>query len=273
MAHVAEDPRFKKMLEDGVGAQMGEAAFEAASKGKKGFVAARRAWVQGRIDEAKKGTVVTFWAAMSQITERTSAATFAELPEIKEAFLGLDVADALARHLRGGHVTELTFPAFEEAVVALGGKPTHGGFFPYPIMHNGTKAIVLGAAGRLLEHDLRLPQGSHLRELFFVPDSAAGTSGQLLVAYWDPKSSKNVAYWSATPNEVFDWESDSYYAGVAPRIPGGPGISFGARPWASYRALTKAWKSGKRSSGRLARARPKTACTASSASISHSTGP
>lgn len=227
--HVAEDPRFKKMLEDGVGAQMGEAAFEAASKGKKGFVAARRAWVQGRIDEAKKGTVVTFWSAMGQITERTSAATFAELPEAKEAFLGLDVAEALARHLRGGHVAELTFPAFEEAVVALGGKPTFGGFHPYPLLHNGAKVIVLGASGRLLEHDLRLPQGSHLREVFFVPDSAAGTTGQLFVAYWDPKASKNVAYWSGAPNEIFDWDSEAYYGGVTPRIQGGGGVSFGGR--------------------------------------------
>jgi len=227
--HVAADPRFAKLLEDAVGAQMGQAEFEAAAKGKRGFVAARRAWVEARIAEASKGSLVTFVTGLTQIEQRTSAATFAEFPELKETFLRLDVAKGLACQLRGGHVTELTWPAFEQAIVDLGGKPTSGGFFPYPVLYTSAKAIVLGARGRLLEHDLRVPQGANLREVFFVPDSAAGDTGQLLVAYWDAKASKMVAYWSGAPSDVFDWEAEGYYGSAVARVPGGPGISFGGR--------------------------------------------
>lgn len=227
--HVAADPRFAKLLEDAVGAQMGQAAFEAAAKGKRGLVAARRAWVEARIDEASKGSLVTFVTGLTQIEQRTSAATFAEFPELKETFLRLDVAKGLGCQLRGGHVAELTWPAFEQAVVDLGGKPTSAGFFPYPVLYTSSKAIVLGARGRLLEHDLRVPQGANVRELFFVPDSASGETGQLLVAYWDAKGSKMVAYWSGSPSDVFDWEAEAFYGAAVARVPGGPGISFGGR--------------------------------------------
>jgi len=227
---LAADPRFTALLANAVGQRMGNAAFEASAKGKEGLRAARRAWVEARIGEAAAGAVPSLDAALKQIASKTSALTFAEFPEAKESFLALEAHKNLGVHLRGGVFAELTWPALERAATVLGKGATLAGFFPFPVVYNASKVLVLGPDAFLLEHDLKVPAGARLAEVLFVPSSAEGTTGQLLVVFWDPKAAKNMAYWSGASIEPFEWSDSGHHNGPAPRVPGGPGITFGGRP-------------------------------------------
>ncbi|MGW2638497.1 hypothetical protein [Streptomyces sp. NPDC001348] len=115
------------------------------------------------------------------------------------------VAPLLGRTLRTGILDELGWPALEEGLRLLDGKPGKGEdntltvteAWPALILARRHKAVVVGPEEILLEHELRLPDDLDRwqRPRFRYTD------GELLVMW--PQDGKQFGYWSARPSEVF----------------------------------------------------------------------
>ncbi|WP_327267053.1 DNA-binding protein [Streptomyces sp. NBC_01232] len=118
-----------------------------------------------------------------------------------------DLAETLARTLRGGLFEELAWPSWEEAVTELA--PGQGRealnvveAWPYLIVANQTQVRVIDAESTVLTHDLRVPTGhSHHHSFHYV-------DGELLV-FWSSWSTNGTqAYWHHSPGTVFTLDTD-----------------------------------------------------------------
>ncbi|MEU3462601.1 hypothetical protein ABZ721_22005 [Streptomyces sp. NPDC006733] len=116
-----------------------------------------------------------------------------------------DLAPILAATLRAGIVDELGWPALDEVYQRLdvADRPDRNHWimvaeaWPALIVATRDKAVVVGPEGVLLEHDLRLPvEFDQWRRPHF-----RYTDGELLVVWHE--DSKQRAYWSSRPSEVF----------------------------------------------------------------------
>ncbi len=118
-----------------------------------------------------------------------------------------DLAETLARTLRGGLFEELAWPSWEQAVAELG--PGQGRdslnvveAWPYLIVANQTQVRVIDADSTVLTHDLRVPTGTSYNHGFHYVD------GELLV-FWSSWSSNGTqGYWHHSPGTVFTLETD-----------------------------------------------------------------
>ena len=196
--HVAADPRFAALLDKAVASEAGDERFERHAAGKSAMLEARRRWLTALLDSAPE-TLPELQGRIERVTEQTTVKTFVEFPEALPKLQGWMVAPSLTRTLRGGIFGELWWKDFEAACLELGdGKtsPFLSGPFPHLVVSNGRRAIVLGAQGRVLEHDLQVPQNAKLRHLLYL-------DGQLLVAYRD-RNWVDKGYWSANPRKKLD---------------------------------------------------------------------
>ncbi|MGE0711513.1 MAG: hypothetical protein AB7T09_26290 [Planctomycetota bacterium] len=198
--HAAAQPRWRALLATAVGEAMGEAAFEEAARGKAGLRALREEWLARRLSELASGGLPDVREGLEQLVARTRAATFAEFPAYLPRLAAVDLAAALARSLRTGSLHELCWPALEAAVDELRAGPgedyVFSGSFPRAIASDGLRALVVGPAGRELEHELRVPAGAQLTDLRFV-------GGELFVRY-RTRDWKHLAYWSGAPDDAFE---------------------------------------------------------------------
>jgi hypothetical protein len=137
---------------------------------------------------------------VGRLERSVPARALAANPEAARRILGCDVAAALARTIRGGLLDELGWPALEEAREELSPGRWPGirlsQAWPNLVVADGSRAIVVGPAGRLLTHDVRLPAA--LRQRL---QGCLYAGGQVLVCWWD---GGHRAYWSGSPSEVFD---------------------------------------------------------------------
>jgi hypothetical protein len=219
---VAAEERFGSLLSTAVAAAMGQAAFEQSSRGKKGVVAARRAWVHAQV-EAIGGGMVALEATLPVVRDRTSYATFAEFPEERDALVAAAPHKSLARTLRGGLFDELGWAAAEEAMAELGGAKglKISGAMPYAVFHNAAKAIVVGA-GRVLEHDLHVKAPSEAEAMYFI-------GGQLFVRFYDRAQGGWRGYWSGAPQDTFPLDAEYlYFTPLSVTLPDGS-ATFGGR--------------------------------------------
>ncbi|MEU4565308.1 hypothetical protein [Micromonospora sp. NPDC023956] len=116
--------------------------------------------------------------------------------------LGVDLAEQVARSLRGGIVEELGWPDWEQAWQEVTGgdhrvELTRQEAWPYVILGGPTTVRVLGAEGIVLRHDLRIPAGDRWgRTGYHYVD------GQLLV-YWHSQALGYdlCGYWHSSPGE------------------------------------------------------------------------
>jgi len=204
---VAAHPTLGPLVIASVAAEIGGEPFDSAARGKAGLAAAKRSWLEGVLAAAETGALPAVEHALETIDKRVTAATFAELPDLHARLAAIDLAPALARTLRGGIIDELGWPALEAAVAELDpdGKATITltGAFPTLVATNAVRAIAIGAAGRLGEHDLRLPAKAELHACRWV-------QGQLLVLF--RHEHKSFAYWSANPDDVI--AIDGYFYSV-----------------------------------------------------------
>jgi hypothetical protein len=198
---VAAEPRYAKKLVEMVAGMMGESSHEPKMRGKAGFIAARRAWVEERLVAIETGTFVTATYALDYLESKTTAETFLPFPELHARLAELDLAPALAKQLAGGSADELTWPAYEQAVATLGGELQVRGAFPVVVAWNASKAIALDAGGVIAEHDfVYKPKDETITNAFFI-------DGQFLVALKPKKEWKQLAYWSGAPKQRFDLEA------------------------------------------------------------------
>jgi hypothetical protein len=194
--HVAGDPRFARLLDLAVDSVMGQDDFKAAARGKKGLENARRAWFDKRLEALRSGTLHAFGEELARLLEALSRAVLSEFPELRPRLEAVDVAGALARTARAGLLDELGWPALDEVADELGDDVRFDGVFPCVVATNGRRAVALGARGRLLDHELRLPAKAQLVALRYV-------GGQMLVVF-RAEQWRAQAYWSGAPSEVFD---------------------------------------------------------------------
>ncbi len=151
-------------------------------------------------------------------------------PAASRRLAAAPVATALARTLRTGLAGELRWPAHEEAVGRLGAQATvsHAATWPYLIVHDEHRAVVLGEDRVLLEHAMRLPtRGHHDRALYL-----RYVDGRLLVM-WHGYPDR-AGYWSDRPGDVFDrpeteWPHSSAESTWALTLPDG-GVTTGGAP-------------------------------------------
>jgi hypothetical protein len=202
----AAHPAIGPLLADSVASELGDEPFDTMSRGKAGFLAAKRAWLERTIAKAEQGALPALVDAITTIESKVKPETFAELPDLHARFAAVDAAPALARTLRIGIVDELGWPLLEEVAAELSpdGKAElsfHGGP-PALVVATKTRAIAIGPAGRLGEHDLVLPPKHELI-------TARWIGGQFLVVL--KEGYKTRAYWSAAPHDVFESDLSTWY--------------------------------------------------------------
>ncbi|MBL0213965.1 MAG: hypothetical protein IPQ07_08780 [Myxococcales bacterium] len=205
----AAHPTMGPLLQAAVGGEIGDEPFDTVSRGKPGFLAAKRSVVEGVISRAEQGALVGLGDAIDLVSTKFKAETFADLPDLHARFAALDPAPALARSIRIGLIDELGWPALEDAGLELNpdGKTTmtlHGGP-PAVVLATATRAIAIGAAGRLGTHDLVIPPKHELVTIRFI-------GGQFLVVI--KEGYKARGYWSTAPHDVFDTEVNGWAVGA-----------------------------------------------------------
>lgn len=208
--HAAADPRFAKLLVDAIDGVFGEDPFEEVSRGMKGFVEARRTWLQARLEAATAGGLLDLEEVVDRVCGATSAATFEAFPDLLASFQGLDLAPVLGRVLRGGLYDELHWPAWDEAVAELCPKDDDdldvGGAFPHLVVWTDKRAIALGPTGRLATWDMKLPKRASVSGARFV-------QGQFVVSWWDHGGGGNAFCWSGDPSNVLKLEDTNPISG------------------------------------------------------------
>ena len=195
----AVHPAFSPLLIAAVASELGDEPFDTISRGKAGFLAAKRAWLEGTIVQAEQAALPGLEASLATINSKVKAETFAELPDLYARFAAIDIAPALARSLRVGIIDELGWPALEEAALELDpdGKAelaVHGGP-PAIVLVTKTRAIAVGATARLATHDLVIPPNCELATIRYI-------GGEFLVVM--KQGYKVRCYWSSAPHEVWD---------------------------------------------------------------------
>ena len=133
--HLVAHPELGERLIGAVGEEMGESAFEAASRDSKALASARRDWVSQQIDHILGEGVPSAEKAIETLAEKTNAGTFAPWPELRERLASADVALALAASLRVGVADELGWPEWDAARAELAEDDlTIGGPLPYTVL-------------------------------------------------------------------------------------------------------------------------------------------
>lgn len=118
-----------------------------------------------------------------------------------------DLAETLARTLRGGLFEELQWASWESAVAELSSDRRSSDLtvveaWPHLIVANQTQVRVIDADSTVLSHDLRVPAGSGHRLGFHYVD------GELLV-FWSSWGAGQVqGYWHTSPGTVITLETD-----------------------------------------------------------------
>lgn len=125
--------------------------------------------------------------------------------------LDIDLAEHVARSLRGGIIDELGWPDWELALNEMtggGNRPDLIGLeaWPYLILAGPTRVCVIGAEGIVLRHDLRIPAG----DVWGQPGYHY-VDGELLV-YWDSRElgGRLRGYWHSSPGEPQPILGDRY---------------------------------------------------------------
>ncbi|MFD3548355.1 DNA-binding protein [Streptomyces sp. NPDC058655] len=121
-----------------------------------------------------------------------------------------DLAETLARTLRGGLFEELQWPSWESAVADLSSGRRSSDLtvveaWPHLIVANRTQVRVIDADSTVLTHDLRLPADSANRLGFHYVD------GELLVFWSSWSAGRTQGYWHTSPGTVLTLETDRDY--------------------------------------------------------------
>jgi len=223
---VAGHAVYGKKLVESVANMIGNSEHEHRMRGKAGFLAARRTWIEDRVGELAGKPYDTISSAISMLDGKTTPETFLPFPDLHERLVAVDLADAVALHLRTGIADEWGWPAYEQAAAALGTPVKTGGAFPIMTVWNATKVFAFGASGQIAEHDfVYKPKEHEVDEAWFF-------DGQFLVDLKVKDRWQAVQYWSGKPKDRFDRKT-SYgrYGGHLPDqwSPPGGGVTLGGK--------------------------------------------
>ncbi len=204
-AYVVADLRFGPLVAAAVARAFDDDDFVKVAPAMVALTEARRAYLLEKTREVAQGFHPTIAAAVESLQEEVPEATLREFPEAMARLRAVDLAPRLAAQLRAGVFDEWAWPAWDAALVELGGDDPddvwRSGVWPYLVLHDTRQAIVLGPQGEHFRHVFRLPAKARLRRTLFA-------DGQLLVVFRD-KGHDTKAYWSGKPADTFDF-SDEY---------------------------------------------------------------
>lgn len=220
LEHLASDETFGPALDRGLSAYLSrERAAPLVSI--PGLRPALLRWLDERATWLSRGGLQTVRTELELLTRAAPPEVVALNPSAAERIAHVDVAAALARTLRAGVVDELGWPALESVEAKLAAKDVaQHPAWPFLVLIDAARAVVVGPSEVDLEHDLRLPAGPRYRVEATVAD------GQLLVAWADRAGTHG--YWSGDPSRPFDMAG--YWSSRWPslEVPGG-GRTFGGR--------------------------------------------
>ncbi len=205
LALIGADPRFAPLIARSLDRVVGDEDFETAARGKPALKEARRAWLLEHVAALEQKGFPDLADALETLEDKTGPEIYAEFPEALEKLKAVDVAPVLQRTLNAGLFDELGWPALEQTWLELRGTGTKkadvelSGVFPYLVVHNDRRAVVLGPAGVVYTHDLKLPKGANVQGFRY-------SGGQLLVVFRDDDY-QGKGYWSGRPTEFFDVEN------------------------------------------------------------------
>jgi hypothetical protein len=178
------------------------------------------------------GTVTSLDADLTALAPLWSAAGMALAPDGFRRLPEIDMSAVLARTLRAGLLTELSWPAYEAAAKQVKNVRI-GDAWPELVVFDLQSAHVIAPDGSSTEHLFRYPpQGHPHAPSHYSQPSCLHTDGDLLVA-WHGDSGP-AAYWSSRPDDIVDgeWRPNRTGWGVSMEplpVPGG-GLTTGARP-------------------------------------------
>ncbi len=192
--HLVADQRFARPLKETLNNVAGDAAFEKAATGKEALREARRAWLNSLIDGLTNGALPGIEASLETIEKKAGKAIFQEFPEVLEKLKSVELLPAVTRTLQHGVMDEYGWPLLEkvcEDFAAAGHKsPSLYGQFPYLIVTDRLKVVVLRGNAIVHEAELKLPAGHKLKQLMYV-------DGDLLV--WSGVDYQDVCFWNSDP--------------------------------------------------------------------------
>jgi hypothetical protein len=197
---VAAHPSYGKKLVDSVSSMIGQSEHEHRMRGKAGFAAARRRWLEERIESLEGKPFPWIAGNLETLDSKTTPETFLPFADLHDRLSRVDLAASLAHQLRAGIADEFGWPAYEAAAAALGttGPMKTGGAFPIMTVWNGSKVLALDATGVIAEHDLVYKPKQ------FKVEAAWYLDGQFLVTLEEIAEYQNVQYWSSAPKQTFE---------------------------------------------------------------------
>nr|MBA2538629.1 hypothetical protein [Deltaproteobacteria bacterium] len=217
---------YGKKLVESVASMIGNSEHEHRMRGKTGFTAARRMWIEEQIGDLEGKPFHNVASSIATLDSKTTAETFLPFQDLHERLSRIDLAGSLAFHLRTGIADEFGWPAYEEAAAALGTPMKTAGAFPFMTAWNTTKVIALGPTGVIAEHDFVYKAKEHEIEQAWFLD------GQFLVDLKNKAKWETVQYWSSKPKDKFEQKFD--FSGWGGRLPDqwsppGGGVTLGGK--------------------------------------------
>ncbi len=216
LTFVVADPRFVPMLEEALDSAAGDDDFEKAARGRAGLTEMRRRWLLKLLESVDAAGLPLLGEKLERVGEVTSAETFTEFPEAMPVLEARRVAPALARTLRAGFIDELGWPALEAALAEVGDERWIGGTWPFLIVANRTKILVVGPEGRVLERSWSCPKKAEVKDLRYA-------DGQVLAIFGE-RWNEAKGLWTSAPKSKFDVEyawGDVSPGSYAAHLPGG----------------------------------------------------
>lgn len=212
------DRRFTSNLQKALREAVGDANFEQAAGGKVALRQARHDWLNGVIAGLHNGALPGVESSLETIDSKTSKAIFDEFPVVAEKFKAATILPAVTRTLQTGIMDEYCWPLLEKvfADFAAAGHvaPSLFGQFPFLIVTDRLKAVVLQGDKIVHEAELKLPPNHKLKQLMYLDGDLLVTSG---VDY------QAVCFWNSDP-QIGEPDYVFYPAelsGIVIDVPGG----------------------------------------------------
>jgi hypothetical protein len=195
LVHLATDRRFEQILQKAVQNASSYPPFQQKAVLRKGIRPLWHRWFSDLIQETSMAALPEMCLRLNHLVQSSSPLLFSHFPDLRRQLSGLRVSIALAQTVRSGLLDEFGSDDLDDAIEALkddaAGDVAVSGAFPFLIVSNRRRAIVLRVNRPLLEHEFTLPESAEIVHLRY-------SAGQLLVVYFS--GDEAFAYWSGEPD-------------------------------------------------------------------------
>ncbi|MFO0979663.1 MAG: hypothetical protein U0996_24905 [Planctomycetaceae bacterium] len=195
--HLVADSRFAKAFHVALQGVIGDATFEAIAAGKSAMREARREWLLRQIRGVSAFGLPDSETFLDLLESKTTRAIFQEFPEAMPELEKASIVVPLMRTLQTGLMDEYGWPllesVFEEFKAAGVMAPMVFGQFPYVIVTDRLKAVVLRGNEIVHRAELKIAAGDKLKQLMFI-------DGDLVV--WAGGNYQVSCFWNSDPQPM-----------------------------------------------------------------------